>query len=146
MPESGAKGKQRYVIEWKWFRFHGPWVMLAQMRTDCRNIDNSQTDFDTFWLNGHQCVRPLMCESMLTAYRLAIRQILSVSNCRSRAKRGTRNVEHQEDHMAFPGVRARRPAIVGEYGQRVIHFAFQKHHLGCEAGSEEPLIGTTTTL
>jgi hypothetical protein len=43
--------------------------------------------------------------------------------------------------MAFPGVRAPRSAIAEDCGRLVICFSFPKHHLGGEAGSEEPLSG-----
>jgi hypothetical protein len=73
-------------------------------------------------------------------YGSGMRHILSVLNCRSWAKKWS--VEHQEDRMAFPGVRAPTPAIAEDSGQLVIWFSFPKHHLGCKTGSEEPLSGT----
>jgi hypothetical protein len=120
---------------------------MSHSRTVCRTLDSGQqistprrrtgtgasarTSRPT-WKPGVQRIAQACVRYCL--YRIADR----------RAKRCS--AEHQEDHMAFPGIRAPRPAIAEDCGRLVICFSFPKHHLGGEEGSEELISGITTTF
>src|SRR5580692_3679723 len=62
--------------------------------------------------------------------------ILSVSNCRSCEKRGTPGRPR-----GLPRCPRTEASLTEDYGQLVMSFSVPKHHLGCKAGSEEPLAG-----
>ena len=65
-----------------------------------------------------------------------MRPKLFVWNCQSCAKRGTPGRP-----CGLPRCPRTEASLTEDYGQLVISFSLAKHHLGCKAGSEEPLAG-----
>jgi hypothetical protein len=111
----------------------------AHMRTVCRNLDNGQqisTPGGRTGTSARAFALRITCKSSVPPNNSGMRPILSVSNCRTCAKRGTPGRPR-----GLPRCPRTEASLTEDYGQLVISFAFQKHHLGCKAGSEEPLAG-----
>ena len=113
----------------------------AHMRTVCRNLDNGQ-QISTPGGRTVTSTDARTCDSRRSAYSSGMRpHIVCIELPIVRETGNTRKRGTPGRPRGLPRCPRTEASLTEDYGQLVISFSVPKHHLGCKAGSEEPLAG-----
>ena len=111
------------------------------MRTVCRNLDNGQ-QISTPGGRTVTSTEDRTCDSRRSAYSSGMRpHIVCIELPIVRETGNTRKRGTPGRPRGLPRCPRTEASLTEDYGQLVISFSVPKHHLGCKAGSEEPLAG-----